>query len=133
MLNAGASDTHGSQENVKIAQDPESTPAIEPPKPARSEGTSVAKSAGHSSAFKTPISAVRSGDRWGSLTVADILGLSPGIRGPSLLLSPLCSRAAPVSPGLTRACWLKAVAECTRFADALQGHHSMHVSFRPVL
>ena len=79
----------------------------------------MAKSAGRSSAFRTPISAVRSGDRWGSHTVADILGLSPGIRGPSLLLSPLCSRAAPISPGLIHTCCMKAVPEWTNCANTI--------------
>ncbi len=74
--------------------------------PTRPEDTSLGKSA-HSSPYKSPLSALRTGEKWTSHTLADVLGLSPGIRGPSLLLSPLCSRAAAMSPGKQHSSYLE--------------------------
>ena len=87
-------------------QDAHDALPAELPNPTRPEDTSVGKSA-HSSPYKSPLSALRTGEKWTSHTLADVLGLSPGIRGPSLLLSPLCSRAAALSPGEQHSSYLK--------------------------
>ena len=87
------------EKDISQGRDAQHTPLMEPSKPIRPGDTSVGKSV-HSSGYKSPMSAMRPGEKWSSHTLADVLGLSPGIRGPSLLLSPLCSRAAPTSPGV---------------------------------
>ena len=117
MTTSGAATTHDSHENVKIAQDAGRFPATEPSKPARSEVTSVAKSAGHNSAFKSPISAVRSGDRWGSHT----RGRHPGSltwhpwAEPSAVALVLQSRAS-----LTRSDACLSVERCEQTLHALR-------------
>ncbi|BDA40561.1 hypothetical protein COCOBI_01-2140 [Coccomyxa sp. Obi] len=49
----------------------------------------------------SPPRTLRSSQKWGSLSASRILGLSPNgrPRGRSLVLSPMCSRAAPASQG----------------------------------
>ena len=50
----------------------------------------------------SPPRTLRSSQKWGSLSASRILGLSPNgsrLRGKSLVLSPMCSRAAPASQG----------------------------------
>jgi len=99
MSDVVSSRLEAGEKDITQGQDAQHTPPMEPSKPIRPGDTSVGKSV-HSSAYKSPMSAMQPGEEWSSHTLADVLGLSPGMRGPSLLLSTLCSRAVPASPGV---------------------------------